>query len=211
MMTKQKPIIETQYDKNDCRLIQRESCYQGFFQLERFHFEHRCFDGRWSREVCREVFVRGNATCVLPYDPIAGTVVLLEQFRIGAILEDQSPWLIELVAGINDKDELPEQVARREAIEEADLELGEMIRICEYLVSPGGTTEKVHLYCARVDSRNIGGVHGLPEEDEDIKVHVVALEGALAMLASGQINNAAAIIALQWLAMNRDRLDQEWQ
>jgi len=204
-------VIKQQYGRQDFELIEREPCFDGFFKLERFHFKHKCFDGRWSRRVSREVFVRGDATCVLPYDPEEGTVVLLEQFRVGAVLEHQSPWLIELVAGINDKDELPEQVARREAVEEAGLELQEMIRICEYLVSPGGTTEKVHLYCARVNSQNVGGVYGLPEEDEDIKVHVLALEDAMAMVESGHINNAAAIIALQWLVLNRNRVEQVWR
>ena len=172
----------------------------------------------------REIFVRGNATCVLPYDPVESRVVLLEQFRVGTVaFEDaelevkalekepaQSPWLIELVAGINEQGEQPEEVARREAVEEADLELGELVHICDYLVSPGGSTEKVHLYCAQVDSRNVGGVFGLEEEDEDIRVHVVTFDDAMLMMESGQINNAAAIISLQWLALNRNKIDENW-
>ena len=202
--------IKPQFGHDDFELIERESCYQGFFKLERFHFRHRRFDGSWSRKVAREIFVRGNATCVLPYDPVEDSVVLLEQFRVASILEDQSPWLIELIAGINEDGERPEDVARRESKEEADIEIGEMRKICEYLVSPGGTTEKVALYCARVNSQGVGGIFGLEEEDEDIKVHVVRLEEALAMVTSGRINNAAAIIALQWLAMNKTTIDAEW-
>jgi ADP-ribose pyrophosphatase len=202
--------IKQQYHKVDYELIDRETCYEGFFRLEKMHFKHRRFDGRWSRIVTREIFIRGNATCVLPYDPVEDRVVLLEQFRPGAILENQTPWLLELIAGMNEDGEEPETVARREAIEEANLNLGQMDKICEYLVSPGGTTEKVFLYCAKVNSLEAKGVFGLPEEDEDIKVHSVTLEDAMLMVHSGQINNAAAIIALQWLVINRDELISRW-
>jgi len=202
--------IRQQYNKSDFELIERESCFKGFFSLDRFHFKFKRFDGAWSRLISREIFVRGDATCVLPYDPVEGRVVLVEQFRIGALLEDQTPWLIELVAGINEKGERPEDVARREAKEEANLDLGVMKKICEFLVSAGGTTEKVYLYCAQVDSTKAGGVFGLLEEDEDIKVHSLKLEDALAMLESGEINNSAAIIALQWLALNRNKIDKLW-
>jgi ADP-ribose pyrophosphatase len=146
----------------------------------------------------------------LPYDPVEDKVVLLEQFRPGAILEDQSPWLLELVAGMNDEGETPEGVARREAIEEANLELGELEKICEYLVSPGGTTEKVYLYCARVSVQGVGGVHGLAEESEDIKVHTVPFSEAFKLVETGVINNAPAIMAMQWLALHRERLRNQW-
>ena len=202
--------IAQQYSKSDYELIEREPCFHGFFKMDRFHFRHKKFNGGWTGVVGREVFVRGDATCLIPYDPVAQKVVLLEQFRVGAVLEDQNPWLIELVAGINDKDETPEALAHREAKEEAGLELISLEPICKYLVSPGGTTEKIHLFCAQVDSTGIGGIFGLDEEDEDIKVHVVAVEDAFAMLKSGLINNAPAIIALQWLELNKDRLDEQW-
>ena len=210
-------MIKQQYGRDDFEIIAREPCFEGFFKLDRFHFKHKRFDGTWSRSVGREIFVRGDATCVLPYDPVESSIVLVEQFRVGAVsLEPEasevelSPWLIELVAGINEEGENPEDVARREAVEEANLELGELMSICQYLASPGGTNEKVHLYCAHVDSRNVGGVFGLAEEDEDIRVHVVSFDDAMLMIESGQINNAAAIIALQWLALNRKRVDQAW-
>lgn len=205
-----KGSIVQQFGSRDFVLSQRESCYDGFFKLDRYHFRHKRFNGAWSREIQREIFIRGNATCVLPYDPVEGRVVLLEQFRIGAVNEDQSPWLIELVAGINEKGEEPEEVARRESIEEADLTLGEMEKICEFLVSPGGTTEKVFLFCAQVNSKGVSGMHGLESEDEDIKVHTVSVEVAMKMVDTGKINNASAIIALQWLALNRARLDSKW-
>tara|TARA_R110001592_G_scaffold89970_3_gene264634 strand:+ start:1021 stop:1659 length:639 start_codon:yes stop_codon:yes gene_type:complete len=205
-----KGSIEQQFGSQDFVLSKREPCYDGFFKLDRYHFKHKRFNGTWSREIEREIFIRSNATCVLPYDPVEGTVVLLEQFRAPVIGQNQSPWLIELVAGMNEEGETPENVATREAKEEADLELLELEPIMEYLVSPGGSTEKVYLYCAKVDSIGVGGIHGLEDENEDIKVHVVKLASAIDMLNSGLINNAAAIISLQWLLLNKTQLDAKW-
>lgn len=200
-----------QFGRQDFQLLEREVCHQGFFKLERFYFKHRRFNGGWSRTIAREVFLRGSATCVLPYDPNTGQVVLIEQIRAGAMLQDQSPWLLELVAGINDVDETPEDIAYREAEEEAGLSLQALIPICHYFPSPGGATEKVHLFCARVDASQAGGVHGLVEEDEDIKVHVLPLEQAYQLIASGDVDNSPAIIALQWLMLNRSKVDSGWE
>lgn len=203
-------VIEQLYGKEDYELIQREPCFEGFFRMEKIHLRYKRFDGTWSRDIAREVFMRGNATCVLPYDPVEDKVVLVEQFRPGAVFEDQSPWLLELVAGMNEEGEKPEDVASREALEEADLVLGELEKVCEFLVSPGGTTEKVFLYCAKVDSLGVGGIHGLLSEDEDIKVHALGFDEAMSLVADGTINNASAIIAIQWLALNRENMKAKW-
>lgn len=203
--------IQQEFGQDDCELIARESCFKGFFKIDRLELRHKLFAGGWSNVMQREIFIRADATCVLPYDPVEGTVVLVEQFRAPVLGQNQSPWLIELVAGMNEVGELPEDVAVREAKEEADLTLLELEPIMEYLASPGGSTEKVYLYCARVDSRDVAGIHGLEEENEDIKVHVVSVEAALSMLDSGQINNAAAIISLQWLVLNKEKLDAKWK
>lgn len=203
--------IDQQFNQQDCELLQRESCFQGFFKIDRLTLRHRLYSGEWSDVMQREIFIRADATCVLPYDPMEGTVVLLEQFRAPLMGQTQSPWLIELVAGMNEPGESPLDVAHREAKEEADLHLLDIEPILEYWVSPGGATEKVSLLCARVDSLNAGGVHGLDDEQEDIKVHVVSVEAAMNMVQEGQINNAAAIISLQWLVLNRARLDDRWK
>jgi ADP-ribose pyrophosphatase len=203
--------IQQQFSQEDGELIARETCFKGFFKIDRLELRHKLFAGGWSNVMQREIFIRADATCVLPYDPMEGTVVLLEQFRAPIMGQNQSPWLVELVAGMNEEGEIPENVAAREAKEEADLELLELEPIMEYLVSPGGSTEKVYLYCAKVDCLGVGGIHGLEEENEDIKVHVVSFESAIEMLNSGQINNAAAIISLQWLILNKDRLDAKWK
>lgn len=127
-------------------IVRREKCYEGFYKLDRVHLRHELFDGGMSREINREVFLRHDAVCVLPYDPQRDEVVLIEQFRVGAMGKTDNPWLIELVAGLIDKDEIPEEVAHREAQEEAGLVFGALWPMTKYFPSPGGSNEFVHLY-----------------------------------------------------------------
>lgn len=196
---------------DDIQILAREQCFKGFYQLDRLQLRHRQFNGQMGPQISRELFVRHDAVCVLPYDPVLEQVVLIEQFRVGALDKGQTPWLLELVAGLIDKDEVPEQVAHREALEEANLALEALLPITRYFPSPGGSDEWVHLYVGRCDSAKAGGVFGLAEEGEDIRVHVLSLDTALAALESGQIGNAATIIALQWLALNRQKVRKAWQ
>ncbi|MFW6062367.1 MAG: NUDIX domain-containing protein, partial [Planctomycetota bacterium] len=168
------------------------------------------FDGGMSPVLTRELFERGHSAGVLLYDPRRDAVVLTEQFRVGALDNRLGPWLMEIVAGIVEPGESGEQVVRREAEEEADATVRDLIPVYDYLVSPGGTSERVALYVGRVDAEGLGGVHGAAEEDEDIRVHVVPFDEALAMMESGAIDAAMPIIALQWLALNKDRVRAEW-
>lgn len=191
-------------------ILGKETVYQGFFRLDRYRLRHSLFGGGESKVLVRELFERGHAVGVLPYDPVRDEVVLVEQFRVGALDKAANPWLLELVAGLIDSDEAPEQVARREAREEAGLELVALWPITTYFPSPGGSDELVHLYVGRCDSAGAGGVHGLAEEGEDIRVHVWPLEDALQAVRNGRINNAASIIALQWLALNRAEVRGLW-
>lgn len=191
-------------------IIGREVCYQGFFRLERYWLRHELFSGGVSRVLARELFERGHAAAVLPYDPERDAVVLIEQFRIGALEDAHGPWLLEIVAGVMEQGESAEDLARREAMEEAGCAIQELLPVCEYLVSPGGTSERIHLFCGRVDSRQAGGVHGVHEEGEDILAHVVPYAEAMRWLEQGRIRSASPIIALQWLALHRDELRQRW-
>ncbi len=192
-------------------ILEKIVCYDGFFRLERYRLRHRLFRGGWSREITRELFERGHAVAVLLYDPVLDAVVLIEQFRIGALDAPGDPWLLEIVAGVLDKpDETPEDVARREAIEEANCYIQEMVHVCEYFVSPGGTSERISLFCGKVDAAGVEGVYGLAEEAEDIRVVVVPFPEALAQLQTGNIKSAAPIIALQWLQLNHDQLRARW-
>ncbi len=191
-------------------IVRRENCFQGFYRLDRVHLRHELFAGGMGREISRELFVRHDAVCVLPYDPQRDEVVLIEQFRVGALDKVANPWLVELVAGLIDKDERPEEVAHREAQEEAGLTFSALWPMTRYFPSPGGSDELVHLYLGRCSSEGAGGLHGLEEEGEDIRVRVWAFEDALQAVRDGQIANAASIIALQWLALNRDEVRGLW-
>ncbi|MCK2149783.1 MULTISPECIES: NUDIX domain-containing protein [Marinobacter] len=198
-----------QFNSSDVTIEKRETVFQGFFRMDKLWLTHARFDGRDMPVFTRELFIRGDATCVLPYDPVRDEVVLLEQFRLGALGRNQSPWLLELVAGMNEDGETPEDVAQREGQEEAGLTFGELTKICDYMVSPGGSTEMIHLFCGLISTEAAGGLYGVEHEHEDIRAHVVSAENAIAMIHDGRINNAAAIIALQWLELNRSRLWKE--
>lgn len=198
------------FSQADVEVVEREECFRGFYKLDRLHLRHRLFAGGMGKLINRELFVRHDAVCVLPYDPRRDEVVLIEQFRVGALDKSRNPWLLELVAGLIDKDEQPEEVARREAMEEAGLALGALWPLSVYYPSPGGSDERVHLFLGRCDSVGAGGIHGLEEEGEDIRVHVLSFEDALARVRDGRIDNAASIMALQWLALNRDEVRGLW-
>ncbi len=195
---------------SDVEILEKTICFEGFFRLERYCLRHRLFNGDWSRPIVRELFERGHAAAVLPYDPIRDEVIMIEQFRAGALSAPGGPWLLEIVAGMIEHFETAEEVIKRESVEEADCVVTDLIPLYDYLVSPGGTAERIELFCGRVDTTHAGGVHGAIEEDEDIKVHVVALGRALTLLGSGKINSASAIIALQWLALHRDDVQKLW-
>ncbi len=196
----------------DFDVLEKVICFQGFFRLERYRFRHRKFNGEWGRPITRELFERGHAAAVLPYDPQTDEVMLIEQFRAGAMSAPGGPWLLEIVAGVIEANETPEQVVVRESIEEANCQIGSLIPLYDYLVSPGGTTERIVLFCGRVDMQTVeaGTVHGNHGEDEDIKVHVMSLNEAIGLLNTGRINSASAIIALQCLALNRDSVRRRW-
>jgi len=190
------------------KIVESEPLYRGFYHMDRLTIAHQKFRGE-ELTIQREMMDRHDAVCVLLVDFKTDHIVLVEQFRVGALKED-NPWLMELVAGLIDKDEHPEEVARREAVEEAGLELGRLHPITHYLPSPGGTNERVYLYVAEVDSTNAGGIHGLDHEGEDIRVHRVPLSDAYHWCTDGTVNNAAALIALQWLQLNEHQLRTDW-
>jgi ADP-ribose pyrophosphatase len=198
-----------QFGTDDFRIVSDESLYHGFFKLDRLTVRHRAFLGG-EVTIERELYRRRDAVCVLPYDPALGSVVLIEQFRVGTLDHPRSPWQLELVAGLVEDGEGAEEVARREAVEEANLSLGEIERISRFTPSPGAVREYIDLLCARVDAGSAGGVYGLAHEGEDIRVHVVTLKDACRMVREGVIDNAPAIIAIQWLEMHHSRLDERW-
>jgi ADP-ribose pyrophosphatase len=191
-------------------MVRETTVFKGYFEVKRFSIRHSLYDGGWSEELDREIFVRGNCVAVLPYDPVRDQVVLIEQFRAGALLDKAVPWLLEIVAGAIETGEDAIDVAYRETVEEAGCSVENLVRIAEFYVSPGTCSEKLTVFCGQVDSREASGVHGLEEEGEDILVSVVDFDQAMEKVASGEIDSATPIISLQWLALNRNRLRREW-
>lgn len=194
----------------DVEILSKETVFKGYFQVDRYRLRHRTFAGGWTDEMVREVFERGHAVVVLLYDPDRDKIALIEQFRPGAYAAGWHPWLVECVAGIIEDGEHPDDVARRETREEAGSDPTDMIHIGDYLVTAGGSSESCRLYCARVDSSAIAGTHGLAHEGEDIRVFVIDPAEALAMCRDGRINNAMAVLAIQWLTLERDGLRARW-
>jgi ADP-ribose pyrophosphatase len=191
-------------------VLSREIVYQGFFRLEKYRLKHTLYGGGWSAEITRELFRRGSCVAVLLYDPDADKVVLIEQFRTGAILNPDKAWLVEIVAGAIEEGEIAEEVAYRESLEEAGCTIQKLMVINEFYTTPGGASEWITLFCGKVDSSEVGGIHGLEHEDEDILVRTVTFDEAFLMLQNGEIDSAIPIIAIQWLALNRQKLRQAW-
>lgn len=202
--------MKLKYGAGDVRVLEDVDVFSGHYRLRRVSLEHRAFDGGWTGPFTRELFERGDAVGVLPWDPERDELVMIEQFRVGAIRGDDSPWMLELVAGVVEAGESDEEVARRESREEADLELTALEPIARFFPSPGGCSEQVRLFVGRVDSANAGGVHGCDDEHEDILVHRLPRPQVMAWLDDGRISNGHTLVALQWLRIHGDALRQRW-
>jgi ADP-ribose pyrophosphatase len=194
----------------DVELIERRTEYAGFFRLDRLQLRHRRFNGDWTAPLTRELVLRRPAVALLPYDPVADRVVLLEQFRLGAWIADRPGWMVEIPAGLIDAGESKEDSAARETREETGLAVAELLPVGEFATSPGGFNEWVSLFCGRVDAPAATSLHGLASEQEDIRILPMPASDALALLAEGRIQNAITLIALQWFALNRDSLRRRW-
>jgi ADP-ribose pyrophosphatase len=199
------------FSAKDVKIEKTQTLYDGFFKMIKYAFKHRLYEGGWSEVVEREIFERGHAVAVLLYDPDLAEFVMIEQFRIGALATSKTPWLIEIVAGIIDAGETPENVCKREVLEEAGLEITHLRKALSYLASPGGTTERLDVYIAKVDASKAQGVHGLEYESEDILVHRVAEQQAMDWIEQGVVENAATLIALQWFGLNKPKILTEWK
>ncbi len=191
-------------------LLNQQVCFKGFFTLEKFTLTHSLFAGGMCEPVNRELISHGNAVAILLYDPDADAVVIIEQFRIGAVNDPESAWVYELVAGFQETGESIEQVIERELKEEADLAFSRYEKVMEYYSNPASSSDRVTLVCAQVDSSLAGGIHGVETEGEDIKVHVIKFAEVASLIATGKLSSPTPIIAMQWLQLQRQRLRQEW-
>ncbi|TRW47929.1 ADP-ribose diphosphatase [Aliidiomarina halalkaliphila] len=198
------------FTQEDVDIQSKEPIYNGFFKVSRYSLRHRLFNGGWSEVMQREVMDRGHAVVVIPYDPARDCIVMLEQFRVGAIATSTTPWLIELVAGMVDPGETKEDVAHRELQEEAGLNAQSLHFALSYLSSPGGMTERIYIYLAQVDSNEASAFGGLAEEHEDIRVQPTARAEVMSLLENGKVDNAATVIGLQWLSLHLNRFRREW-
>ena len=204
------------FDAKDVEIISRSLEHDGFLRIEHLQLRHRLFSGAWSEVFMRELQLKDPAVGVLLFDPDRDMLLLVRQFRVGMFNAtpghgDQAlGWPLEIVAGMVARGEQFEEVALRESKEESNCVPTDLIKICEYYNSPGGSNEKIILFCGRIDSRNAGGVYGLIEEHEDIEVQVLSYADAMRFIDSGEINNAMTIIALQWLQLHRQELLDSW-
>ncbi|MCG7963787.1 MAG: NUDIX domain-containing protein [Candidatus Thiodiazotropha taylori] len=196
--------------KYNFKIVEIDPVYRGFLKINRYRLKHDLYMGGESETIIRERIEDIGAVSVLLYDPRQDKVVLVEQFRIGVAGYQNPPWMLETIGGLQDGDESDESVARRESLEEANCKIGRLKRICEFVVSPGISVDRIKLYCGEVDSTNAAGVHGLDHEGEDIRVVVMDADEAIGELYQGRANSTSVIIALQWLAIHRESLKQEW-
>lgn len=205
------PYRKAPFDLDAVDIESKEVAFKGFFRIEKYRLKHQLFEGGWSQTLNRELFCRGPAVAAILYDPDHDLIGMVEQFRIGAMQESYGPWCLEVVAGMIEAGETPEQVMLRELQEEANVTPNRLEFICDYLSSPGGSDEKLYLYCAMTDLTGVSGVHGLDTEGEDIRVCTFPSKEVFQNLystenESNRMNNAATLICLQWLQLNRERL-----
>lgn len=198
------------FTHGDVEITRIERPYDGYGHMRRYVLRHPLYKGGMGEEISRECFVTGNAVVLLPYDPAREKVLLVEQFRVAPYAQGADPWLVECVAGRFEEGESVEDVARREAVEEAGITVGDMVRMGDYYSSPGIFFEEIAYFCGRFDSAGAGGLHGLEEESEDIRAIVVGLDEALSAVDKGRIVCGPCIIALLWLARHRGELKARW-
>ena len=191
-------------------VITQKLVYDGFFRIDAYTLRHHTYDGGWSPELRVELLERGQTAVVLPYDPERDSVVLIEQFRIGAYACGLEPWLTETIAGTREDGEPAEDTVHREADEEAGCVITKLEPIGTFLLSPGVCSEACAMFVGRVDSQGVGGIHGLAEEGEDIRVSVVAADEAMARVLGGEIPSVYGAIPMLWLGLNRERLRSQW-
>ncbi|MFL0800624.1 MAG: NUDIX domain-containing protein [Agarilytica sp.] len=199
-------LDKAQFSMKDVEIESDEIVFDGFFKMREVSLKHRLFKGGWSAPMKREIFERGEASAAVLYDPARDLIGLVEQFRSGALESEYSPWCLEVVAGMMEAGETAESLIRRELEEEAGISQAKLVHITSYYSTPGGCSEKIHLYCALCDLGEAGGVHGLDHENEDILLQVFPAEEVFAVMLDSRMNNAATLLGLQWLQINRKSL-----
>jgi len=194
---------------SDVKVENDEKVFDGFFKMYELKLTHKTFAGEWVPTISRELFHRGEAAAAILYDPEQDLIGLIEQFRVGALESEFGPWCLETVAGMMEAGETPETLILRELEEEAGISTAELIPISSYYSSPGGCSEKIHLFCALCDLQGKGGLFGLADEHEDIRFAVYPAEHIFEYMYDSRTNNAATLLGLQWVQLNRTRLQKK--
>ena len=197
--------------KETAELVRHEVAFQGYFKVGRYFFRHSLHQGGMSGVISREVFERGQAGGVLLYDPRRDEVALIRQFRAGAYVAGRHPFTWEIVAGIIEENETPERMVRRESVEEAGIEVGELLPIQSVMLTPGACSEACQIFLGRADTSKAGGVFGVADEHEDILVKVLPFAEAYALVERNEVDNAVGVIAILWLALHREEIRQRWR
>lgn len=193
-------IQKAAYNHKDFKIHQREYVFKGFTQVEKITLSHRLFHQEGYTDVMqRELIHRGEAAGVLIYNDQQQKFALIEQFRIGAVNDADSPWQLEIIAGMLDGDESPESCIRRESLEESGCEIRTLEHLFSFYPSAGACAEIFHLYVAQAELPEHGGVFGMPDEGENIQLHILDYAVVPTLLSNGRLKNAPVIMALQWL------------
>ncbi len=180
------------------QIINKKDLYSGFFKLKKLEFVHKQHDGKWSNKVDREIFSGSHISTLLPYDPLRNEIVLIQQFRAGVISRYDDDYLYEIVAGIIDENESPEDTAIRECVEETGCKVNKIEPIQSYFPAPGSSESYYHLFLGEINSFEGERIMGLESENENILVKSYKVEQVRNMLRQKEIKNGLTLIALQW-------------
>jgi len=182
--------------------MNKKNLYKGFFEMNELNFIHQRHDGTWSKKLKREIFSGAQVSTLLPYDPIKKEILLIQQFRAGIISKHVESYLYEIVAGFIDKNENPEETAKRECLEETGCKVKKIIPIQTYFPAPGSSESFYYLYLGEIESFEGSRIKGLENEDEDILVSSFKVNKVRRMLDNNIILNGLTLIALQWFFLN---------
>ncbi|MDG5494410.1 NUDIX domain-containing protein [Niveispirillum sp. BGYR6] len=200
------PVLPGITSPTRVEIVKLETIHKGFMDFTRQTLRHERFGGDMTPVIEREICHRGHAVAVVLYDPARDVLLMIEQFRAGALAAKKDPWLLEFVAGMVKPDEVAAEVAARETEEEAGCTPRDLQHIFTMMPSPGGCTEIVEIFFGYVDTEGLGGLHGLEEEVEDIRVHLVPADLAIAQMDANRITSGFTLLGLAWFARHHAAL-----
>lgn len=203
------PPLPGQDSPTQVEMAENAFRHRGFMDFSVMKLRHERFAGGMTPVIDRDVCYRSYAVAIVLYDPKADVLVMVEQFRVGAFAAGVNPWMLEFVAGMVKPGEDAADVAVREAQEEAGCVPFNVRLVYSMLPSPGGCTEIVEIFAGLVDSTGIGGIHGVEEEVEDIRVHLVPADKAIALMDENRVPSGFTLLGLSWFARHRDALRRE--